>query len=82
MLSLAAMFSEVSGLSSLSLNLGVSGDVDTTSCFRMYRQLSADSGAPVSHVALQPDVAVIVHCRGEELGGGHAAEVCPSFLSL
>lgn len=82
MLSLAAIFSEVSGLSRHSLNLGMSGDVDTTSCFHVYRQLSADSGAPVSHVALQPDVAVIIHCRGEELRGGHAAEVCPTILSL
>ena len=41
--------------------------------FPVSRQLSANHGAPVSHAALQPNLAV--RLGGEKLGGGHVATV-------
>lgn len=48
-------------------------DSVTVSSF-VSRQLSANRGASVSHVTLQPNVAVLVHRGGEELRGGHVVE--------
>lgn len=39
------------------------------------RKMPADGGASVPHAALQPDLAVLLRRRGEELRGRHVAKV-------
>ena len=86
---MAAMWLWCIVLSTLSVWLQFVSEIPTCRPFFLYlflflflflllflsRQLSADRRASVSHVALQPNMAVVLRRRGEEFRGRHVAKV-------